>query len=168
MARSRAEVVAAAMLAEWRALARLGGEPSERVMRAARETVIGLVAQDLLAEALSGLVAGDGGEERWVVAQRWSLAPAKPPLRPSWPVTRLPPRIGHVRFVLRLRPNERWEELPPAQRREIAEPLPLELEAAESEEWALGRLEPIRAEPLPGGGYLVLEGRLTPSTLADY
>lgn len=156
MPRSKAEIVAATMLAEWRALARLTGQPSEPLLRAARETIVGMVAQDLLGEVLSGLVVEDGVDTRWVVAQRWSFAPARPPLRSCWPLSRIP-ASDNLRFILRVRPGPSWQELSRAARAGLAVSLPLDPDAAAMPLDPPTDLLPIRAERLPTGDHLVLE-----------
>lgn len=152
---SRAETVAAALVREWRLLARVCGQPSAGVIRTARETVLSLVAQDLLSGVLSGLAVNDTHGERLLIAHRWSFSPVRPYLRPAWPVTQA--GGSDARFVLRFERAQAWIALPNDLQREIAGVLPCDFAVMSAGFTLTSRLVPVQAQRLPGGDYLVLE-----------
>jgi hypothetical protein len=155
MSDSRAAVVATALAREWRRLYLATGQPRPPHLVAAIEAVLALTAAGLLDEVLSGLAVDEPTGPRFLVVQRWTFAPARPPLRPRWP---LPSRVAAgARFVLRFRLGASWARLTRSPQRAGAHGLPLALAPAAGSIAVAAPLCPVASTRLPGGGHLVLE-----------
>jgi hypothetical protein len=150
----RAAVVATELAREWRRLHSATGLPRAPDLVAATEAALALAAEGLLDEVLSGLAVDEPAGPRFLVVQRWTFAPARPPLRPRWP---LPSRVADcARFVLRFRLGTSWARLVRSQRAG-ANGLPLALAPAARPIAVPAPLCPVASARLPGGGHLVLE-----------
>lgn len=158
---ARSEMVLLEIEKGLRSADRLGvGPGSMAFVEQARETLLPLLAEELISEVVMGLEPV-GGANVIAWARRWRLAPVDRPIFPFWPTRPVTPPQGM--YVLRIRPSARWwSGKTSSERRQLAERLPLEIRTGMRDEVQLTlrlaeRLIAVDSVPLPGGDFLVAE-----------
>lgn len=158
---ARSELILIEIERQWRSADRLGiGPGSALFFVQARETLLPLLADDLVDEVISGIETRTPETTAIAFARRWRIARVDRPIFATWPSAPATRPAG--RYVLRIRPSHSWWSLSATDRRFMVERLPLAIPTGPQSEVETSlrlreRLVPTRSVALPAGDFLVVE-----------